>query len=115
MREQVAGLLLGFGDAEADALAGHHAGIADLAARLRIKRRLVHNDRAALAGLEAFDLVTFLYQRAYHALGGLGLVAQEFGGAEFFAQRKPDILGRGIAASRPCRARLFALPIHGVG
>ena len=115
MHEEIAGLLLGIGDAEAHALAGHHAGVADLAAGLRIKRRLVQDDRAGLAGLQAFDLVAVLHQRADHAFGGLGLVAQEFGGAEFLAQRKPDVLGGGIAASGPGRARLLALPVHRVG
>ncbi len=115
MHEEIAGLLLGVGDAEAHALPGHHAGVADLAAGLRVKRRLVQNDGAALAGLEAFDLLAVLHQCARHAFGGLGLVAEEFGGAEFLAQREPDILGRCLAGAGPCRARLFALPVHRVG
>ena len=45
MHEEIAGLLLRVGDAEAHALAGHHAGVADLAAGLRVKRRLVQHDR----------------------------------------------------------------------
>ena len=115
MHEEIAGLLLGVGDAKPHALAGHHAGVADLAAGLGIKRRLVQHDRAALAGLEAVDFLAVLHQRRHHALGGLGLVAQKFGGAELLAQRKPDVLGRGIAGARPCRARLFALPVHRIG
>ena len=51
VHEQVAGLLLGVGDAEAHAVGGHHAGVADLAAGLAVERRLVDDDRAALAGL----------------------------------------------------------------
>ena len=101
MHEEIAGLLLRIGDAEFDAVADHHAGVADLPAGLRIKRRLVQNDRAALAGLEAVGFLAVLHQRRDHAFSGLGLVAQKFGGAEFLAQRKPDALGRGIAASRP--------------
>ena len=46
MHEEIAGLLLRIGDAELDALADQHAGVADLAAGLRIERRLVQNDRA---------------------------------------------------------------------
>jgi len=42
----------GIGDAESHALAGHQAGIADLAAGFRVKRRLVQNDGATRAGLE---------------------------------------------------------------
>ena len=101
MHEEIAGPLLGIGDAEPDALAGHHPGIADLAAGLRIERRLVQHDRAGLAGLEAVDILAVLDQRGNHALGALGLVAQKFGGAEFLAQRKPDVLAGGIAATRP--------------
>ena len=97
MHEEIAGPLLRIGDAELDALADHHAGVADLAAGLRIKRRLVENDRAGLAGLEAVGILAVLHQRGNHALGALGLIAEEFGGAEFFAQRKPDVLARGIA------------------
>ena len=100
MHEEIAGLLLRVGDAELDALAGHQAGVADLAAGLRIKRRLVQHDRAALAGLEAVGILAVLDQRGHHAFGALGVVAEEFGGAEFFAQRKPDVLAGGIAASR---------------
>ena len=46
MHKEIAGLLLGVGDAKPHALAGHHAGVADLAAGLRIKRRLVQHDGA---------------------------------------------------------------------
>ncbi len=90
MHEQIAGLLLRVGDAELDALAGQHAGVADLAAGLRVERRLVQHDRAALAGLEAVGVLAVLHQRGHHAFGALGVVAKKFGGAEFFAQRKPD-------------------------
>ena len=90
MHEEIAGLLLRIGDAEFDALAGHHAGVADLAAGLRIERRLVQHDRAGLAGLEAVGFLAVLDQRRDHAFGALGLIAQEFGGAELLAQRKPD-------------------------
>ena len=60
MHKEIAGLLLGIGDAEPHALAGHHAGVADLAAGLRIKRRLVQHDGAGLAGLEAVDFLAVL-------------------------------------------------------
>ena len=99
MHEQIAHLLLRVGDAELDALARQQAGVADLAAGLRIERRLVQHDRAALAGLEAVGVLAVLHQRGDHAFGALGVVAEKFGGAEFFAQRKPDVLAGGIAAS----------------
>ena len=114
MHEEIAGPLLRVGDAEFDALAHHHAGVADLTAGLRIKRRLVENDRSGLAGLEAVGILAVLHQRGHHALGALGLIAQEFGGAEFLAQRKPDVFAGGIAAI-PTRTRapsLSAFPSH---
>ena len=49
MDEEVAALLLGIGDAEAHAVGGHHAGVADLAARFAVERRLVEDDGAGLA------------------------------------------------------------------
>src|SRR5579863_2093571 len=85
MDKEIAGLLLRIGDAKARALAGQDAAIADLAAGLGVKRRLVQNDRAALALGEAPDFVAILHQRADDALGIFGLVAEKFGGAEFFA------------------------------
>src|SRR5882757_7109842 len=97
MYEQVAGPLLGIGDAESHALASQHAGVADLAAGLRVERRLVQHDRAALAGLEAVDLGTVFDQRGHRAFRALGLVAQELSRAELFAQREPDRFGRRVA------------------
>ena len=101
MHEEIAGLLLRIGDAEFHALAGQDAGVADLATRLRVKRRLVQHDRAGFAGFQAVGILAVLHQRRDHAFGALGLVAQEFGGAELFTQRKPDILTGGIARARP--------------
>jgi hypothetical protein len=75
----------------------------------RVERRLVQHERAGLAGLEAVDFLAVLDQRADHAFGVLGLVAEEFGGAELLAQAEPDVLGRGIARAGPGRARLGAL------
>ena len=75
MHEEIARLLLGVGDAKPHALAAHQPGIADLAAGLSIKRRLVQNNRAVLARLEASDLLAVPDQRTGHAFGGFGLVA----------------------------------------
>src|SRR5579863_3552621 len=97
MHKEIAGFLLRVGDAEAHALAGHDADIADLTAGLRVKWRLVQNDRATLASLELIDGHAVLDQRTDHAFGGFGLVAEEFSGAELLAQRKPDRFARGIA------------------
>ncbi len=115
MDKEIAGLLLRIGDTKTHAFADHHAGVADLTAGFRVKRRLVQHDRAALARLELVDRRAVLYQRADHAFGGFGLVAEEFGGAEFFVQRKPDRFACGIAAAGPRGARLGALLLHRIG
>src|SRR5262249_36999072 len=112
MHEDVARLLLGVGDLEANALAGHHTGIADLPARLGVERRLVDDNRAALARLEACDLLAVFAQGSAHAFRALGLVTEELGGAALFAQREPHRFGRGVARARPGRARLFLLALH---
>src|SRR5882762_8020176 len=56
VHEQIASLLLGIDDTKPHALTGQHAGVANLAAGLRVKRRLVQNDGAGLSSLEAFDI-----------------------------------------------------------
>ena len=78
MHEQVAGALLGFGDAEGHAVAGDHAGVADLAAGLRIERRLVEDEGARLTGLQLGNLSAVLDQCTDHAFGRLGLITEEF-------------------------------------
>ena len=82
--------------------------------RLAVERRLVEHDGAGLAGFELGDLLAVLHQRGDDAFGALGLVAEEFGGADFLAQRKPYRLLRGLARARPGGARLGALALHGV-
>src|SRR3546814_18437434 len=46
------------------------------------------------------------------ALGGLGVITEEFAGAVFFADVEPDLLGRGITGPGPGLARLGALRGH---
>src|SRR3954469_2024800 len=116
VNEEIAELLLRVGDAEFDAaLAGQYAGVADLAAGLRVERRLVQHDRAGVAGLEARGFLAVLDQRGHHAFSALGLVTQEFGCAQLLAQREPDRLGSSFARSLPGLARLGLLTLHGVG
>src|SRR5215469_14253000 len=114
MHVEVAGLLLGIGDAEFDALARKRAGIADLAARLRIERRLVQNDAAAVARFQGIDFLAVLHQGGDSALGTFSLVTEKLARTELFVQRKPYILGCGVSASGPRRARLLALAVHRV-
>src|SRR3974377_607027 len=104
MHEEAAGPLLGIGDAEFDALARKRAGIADLAARLRIERRLVQNDAAALARFQGIDLLAVLHQRRDRALGTFSLVTEKLARTERFVQWKPDVLGRAVAVCPPRRA-----------
>src|SRR5262249_23566585 len=112
VHEQIACLLLGVGDAEPQAVGGDDAGVADLAAGLAVERRLVDDPRAALAGLEFDTLLAIAHERGNDALGLLGLVAQELGRAELFAETKPYRLGRGFAGAGPGGARGRALALH---
>src|SRR6202012_4939358 len=62
MHEEIAGLLLRLGDAEADALAGQDSDVADLTAGLAVERRLVQDDSAGLTGLQRVGLLAILDQ-----------------------------------------------------
>src|SRR5579871_1552301 len=99
MHEHVAVLLLRIGDLEAHAVATHDAGVADLAAGLTVERRLVEDDSADLALAESGD----------DAFGALGLVAEEFGRADLFAQREPHGFRGRFAGAGPGSARLLTL------
>ena len=92
---------------------GHRAGVADLTAGFGVERRLVEDDRAALALLERGHLLAVAHKRRDHAFGAFGLVAEEIGAADFLAQREPHRFGRRFAGARPRRARLLALALHG--
>ena len=115
MDEEVAQLLLRIGDEDPQAHGGHHAHVADLAARFAIERRLVEHDQALLPGLENLDLLAAGHQRAHHALGALGLVAQIFGRAHLIAHAEPDGFGCSLARTRPGLAGLGPLAFHGLG
>src|SRR5579884_499972 len=115
MDEQIAGMLLRVDDAKPHAVAGHDPGIADLTARLAVERRLIEHDGARLALFQRRDFSTVAHQCGNDAFRALGLVAEEFGTAEFFAQAKPDRFVGRFARTGPRRARLLALLFHGVG
>ena len=66
-----------------------------------------------LAGLGAFDARAVLQDSGDRAFGFLGVVAEEFRVAQFFAQREPQRIGRGFARTGPGAARIFALLRHG--
>ena len=62
MSEQVAGFFLRIGDGEPDTLTPHLTGIADLAAAFAVKRRLVHDHRAALALFQFGNFLAVLHK-----------------------------------------------------
>ncbi len=115
VHEHVAEVLLRVGDLEAHAIGRHHPGIADLAAGLAVERRLVEHDGAAVAFFQRIDFLAVAHERGDDAFGAFGLVAEEFGAADFFADAEPHRLVGGLAGARPRRARLLALLLHGVG
>ena len=80
---------------------------------LAVKRRLVEDEGALFARLEAIDFDAVLDDRADDFLGGLGFVAEEIGRPDPLAQGVPHRLGRRLARSRPGAARLGALSLHG--
>ena len=88
-------------------------GIADLTAGFAVERRLVEDDEAGLAGLHFLHLPAVLQERQHDAFGGLGVVAEEFGGADALLDAEPHGLGRRLARAGPGRARLLALALHG--
>src|ERR1700679_2084654 len=100
MRQQVAGMFLRSGDAEAHTVAGHHTSTADLPAGFAVKRRLVENERARLAFSERRDLLAVAHQRCDNAFCGFSLVTEKFRGAELFTQAEPHRLVRGVAGAR---------------
>ncbi|EGY00849.1 hypothetical protein AZA_84542 [Nitrospirillum viridazoti Y2] len=115
--EDGAQLLLRVADGHLDATgAEDHAAVAHLAAGLAIERRLVHQDDDVLAGGGLVQLVAVAVQHGRDlALGVLGVVAQELGGAQLILQLEPHPLGRGLAAAGPGLARLGPLTLHGGG
>ena len=119
MHMQIAGAFLGIGDRDlesaAAALAGgeEHTAVAHLAAALPIEGGLVHDDLHRGPGFGGLDLRTLDDQRRHHALGDLGVVAEELRGAEPFAQIEPQRVGRRLAGAGPGLLGLGALLRHG--
>ena len=81
MDDKVAEFLARVGDFGAKAGRGDCADVADLAAELAVERRLIEDQRSALARVEFFDFDAVLDDRANDALGGLGLVTEKLGRA----------------------------------
>src|SRR4051812_33093006 len=105
-------VLDGLDDISPDAFAADGAGVADLAAALAVERGLVEDDEALVAGFELVDELAALDQRGDHALGDLGLVAEEFGRADLVGDREPHLIFAGFARTGPALACLGALTRH---
>src|SRR6202046_368753 len=112
MHDEVAEFLARVGHFGAKAGRGDFPDVADLAAGLAVERRLVEDQRPALARIERLDFNAILDDRAYDALGGLRFVAKKLGRADPLAQAIPDRFGRSLAGTRPGPARLGALALH---
>src|SRR5438094_55124 len=87
-------------------------GIADLAARLAVERRLVDQDADLVAGSGFIHPLLAAQNGQDDALRGLGLIAEEFAGPDLFAQGEPGRFGRRLAGADPAAARLLALARH---
>ena len=59
------------------------------------------HDGTFVAGLQLLYFLAVADQCRHYALSLFGVVAEEFGGTELFAQRKPNGFGRRFARTRP--------------
>ena len=110
MHEEIAGFFCVSRHRELAAGRGEHrAGIAHLAAGFAVERRLVDDDRglACRPRLRSTCLPSTT-MACDHALGDMRVVAEEFGGAEFFAQLEPELARSPPRRSRPSSSRASA-------
>ena len=115
MDEQPVGLLLRVGDHDLEAVAADRAGVADLAARFAVERRLVdHHRNLGPFGGRIHGLAVAHHCRD-HAFCLFRRVAEELGGAKPVAQFVPDGFRGRLAGAGPAGAGLGLLPLHGVG
>ena len=88
------------------------AGVANLAAGFAVEGRLVQHDLNVVARLRVGELAVADKGKNL-ALGGLGVVAEEFGRAEALGEVEPDRLVGRLAGAGPGGARLSPLLGHG--
>src|SRR6516164_8049585 len=88
------------------------AGIANLAAGLRIKGGLVDDQRDVVTEGGLGDAGAVAHDCQHHAFGALGLVAEELGGTELLTQGEPPRFSCRLARADPALARFFALARH---
>ncbi len=114
MHEKIAELLLRVANMGAHARGGEKTRVADLTARLCVKRRLVDDHKTALALRQAIGFRAFAHDGRDDALGLLGFITQKLRRADAILDGVPDCLGRSFARPGPRLARLGALTLHGL-
>ena len=110
--DEHAGGFPGIGDPRGAGIGPDFPGIAHLAAAFGIERRLVYHDLHLFTQRRPADFDPGPHQSADFALGGFGVIAQEFGRSLRLRQVEPD---RGIfrlARSGPAGPRLGFLVLH---
>ncbi len=90
-----------------------HAGVAHLSAGLRVERRLIEDDLAALVEIEAVDALA-VFDDGRDARGARdSVVADELRLADFLMNDVVDGSKGRLATAGPRATRLLALAIHG--
>src|SRR5580704_11979682 len=79
-------------------------GVADLTARFAVEWGLVDDQADLVTGRGLRNPFLAAHHRQDYALGGLGLIAEEFAGPELVAQGEPIRLGRRLARADPAAA-----------
>ena len=111
---EVAQVFLGVANGQVGAAgAGDDAAVAGLTTGLAIERGLVDDQGHVRARSGLIDRGAVDHQGDNLGLGGLGLVAEKLGGAIVLADVEPNLLGGGVAGTRPGGSSLGPLALHG--
>ena len=113
MNMKIAKFLLGFSDSDSSAaFFSDYAGIAFLATRLAIKRRLVKHQSNLHPILGVFDNLAINNHDSDLAFGAFNFIAEEFRRAILLANIKPDLFCCRITGARPGGSCIGALLFH---
>ena len=112
MHMQRAQLLLGVGDLALGLGGFDGALVAGLAAGFAIEGRLVGENFHRLAGAGLHHAAAILEDGQHLAFGGFGVIAQEFGAADFVQHGEPLRLALAFAGAGPAGAGLGLLLLH---
>ena len=113
MNPEAVEFLFGVGHLNLKAIADNGSDVADLAAHLAVKRRLV-GKQVKFAGAGFRDFLTVLNQSGNFGVGSERIVAQKFGRTEFVLKFKPDFVGACISGTCPVSAGFGTLFFHGL-